>query len=455
MASVESREPLEELRQIADQGDGDGLRRLLAELPAGEVSRVMSRLEDQEQAEVLTLLTPAEAADLVAGLADFQAADVMEELAPAEAAAILHELPSNDQADLIQELGRDDAEAILAALEPAEAQSVRALAAYPHEAAGGLMVTEYLAYHEDATVAEVIGDLRTHADTYRDYQVQYLYVTGPDDRLVGVLRLHDLLMSPAEVRLRSIMIPEPVTVRPESGFDEIREIFEGRSFLGVPVVDGAGRLAGLIRFTDVQEAMADRADSTYRKSQGIVGGEELRSMPIFQRAGRRLSWLSINIVLNVIAASVIAVYQETLAAVIALAAFLPIISDMSGCSGNQAAAVSMRELALGAVRPGEVLRTLWKELSVGIVNGLVLGVLLGLTAWWWQGNVFLGLVVGGALAINTLVAVSIGGSVPLVLRRLGFDPALASGPLLTTVTDLCGFFLALSFATALLPRLIA
>jgi magnesium transporter len=413
----------------------------------------MSRLEEPLQIEVLALLTPAEGAELMAGLADFQAADVIEGLDPAEAAAILHELPSNDQADLIQELGRADAEAILGAMEPGMARSVRALAAYPPDTVGGLMVTEYLAYVENATVAEVIADLRQHADTYRDYQVQYLYVTGMDGRLVGVLRLHDLLMSSPEVRVQDIMIPEPLTLRPESDLDEIRELFEGRSFLGVPVVDAAGRLAGLIRLTDIQEALADRADSTYRKSQGIVGGDELRSMPLFQRAGRRLSWLSINIVLNVIAASVIALYQDTLSAVIALAVFLPIISDMSGCSGNQAAAVSMRELALGVVRPGEVFRTLWKELSVGMVNGLALGALLGLTAWLWRGNVFLGLVVGGALAVNTVVAVSIGGSVPLLLRRLGFDPALASGPLLTTVTDLCGFFLALSFATAWLSRL--
>jgi magnesium transporter len=176
-------------------------------------------------------------------------------------------------------------------------------------------------------------------------------------------------------------------------------------------------------------------------------------MPLLRRCRRRLSWLSINIVLNIIAASVIAAYQDTLAAVIALAVFLPIISDMSGCSGNQAVAVSMRELTLGVLRPSDVVRTWVKEVTVGILNGLALGVLLGLAAFVWRGNGYLGLVVGAAMALNTIIAVSIGGVIPLLLKRLRFDPALASGPILTTVTDMCGFFLVLSFATLMLSKM--
>lgn len=176
-------------------------------------------------------------------------------------------------------------------------------------------------------------------------------------------------------------------------------------------------------------------------------------MPLFNRAGRRLSWLSLNIILNIVAASVIALYQDTLAAAITLAVFLPMVSDMSGCSGNQAVAVSMRELSLGLVRPTELLRVLGKEASLGLINGLALGVLLGGVALLWQGNPWLGLVVGAALAANTIIAVSLGGLLPLLLKRLKMDPALVSGPLLTTVTDMCGFFLVLSFATLVLPRL--
>jgi magnesium transporter len=176
-------------------------------------------------------------------------------------------------------------------------------------------------------------------------------------------------------------------------------------------------------------------------------------MPVLLRSRRRLSWLSVNIFLNLIAASVIAFYQETLSAVIALAVFLPIISDMSGCTGNQAIAVSMRELSLGIVKPGEAFRVWFQEIRVGLINGLVLGILIGITAFIWKGNIYLGLVVGGALAVNSLVAVSIGGTLPLILKRMKVDPALASGPILTTITDMIGFFLALGFATIALSKL--
>jgi magnesium transporter len=177
-------------------------------------------------------------------------------------------------------------------------------------------------------------------------------------------------------------------------------------------------------------------------------------MPLRFRSVRRLSWLTVNILLNIIAASVIALHQDTLTAVIALAVFLPIISDMSGCSGNQAVAVSMRELTLGVVRPRELWRVLRKEAAVGVINGIVLGMLLGFVGWLWQGNFALGAVVAVALALNTLIAVCFGGLIPLVLRGCGQDPALASGPILTTITDMTGFFLVLSIAAAVLPYLV-
>ena len=182
--------------------------------------------------------------------------------------------------------------------------------------------------------------------------------------------------------------------------------------------------------------------------------DELRSMPIWFRSRRRLAWLSSNIVLNIIAASVISAYEETLAAVIAIAVFLPMVSDMSGCSGNQAVGVSMRELALGLARPADLFHVWKKEISVGVINGIVLGIMIGIVAWLWKGNPYLGLVIGLALAANTMIAVSIGGTVPLLLKRFGVDPAVASGPLLTTVTDMAGFFLVLSLATFFMPYLL-
>jgi magnesium transporter len=338
-------------------------------------------------------------------------------------------------------------------MEDEEASATRALREFPDDVAGGLMTIEYLAYREDTTVADVLADLRANAEKYQDFVVQYVFVTSKEHQLVGVLRLRDLLFARQDRVVRDLMTSDPLTILGTASLDEVRAFFDRHTLYGVPVVDDGGHLVGMIRRAAVSDALAERSDAAYLKTQGIVGGEEFRTMPLLHRSRRRLTWLSVNIMLNVIAASVIAIYQDVLAAVIALAVFLPIISDMSGCSGNQAVAVSMRELSLGVLRPSEVRRVWLKEISVGWINGLALGLVIAAVAWAWKGNPFLGLVVGAAMMLNTVVAVSIGGTVPLVLRRLGVDPALASGPILTTVTDMCGFFLLLSMASALLPLL--
>jgi magnesium transporter len=242
-------------------------------------------------------------------------------------------------------------------------------------------------------------------------------------------------------------------MRCDSDLRAVRNFFNEHKLFGVPVIDSENRLVGVLLPKAVEEAARRKVVRQYLGLSGIIGGEEFRSMPLWLRSGRRLSWLSINVVLNILAASIIAFYQDTLEAAIMLAVFLPIISDMSGCSGNQAVAVSMRELNLGLLRPWEIPRVLLKEMSLGLINGLALGLLLGGVAYLWKANVFLGLVVGAALAANTVVSVSFGGLLPLLLKRMKLDPALVSGPMLTTVTDMCGFFFVLSFASTVLAKL--
>lgn len=453
MIEPTSREPWEQIEDALASGDAGALLTLVERLPPGEPARAVSRLEPESQRRLLTRLAPEDAAQLLGELPLVQAAEVLRQLEPAAAAAIANALSSDVQTDLLGSLEPDEAAAILRCMAPEEAADVRELSRYAPDTAGGLMVTEYLVYPEDARVSDVLEDLRTHAERYADYHVQYAYVTRPDGGLAGVLRLRDLLLSRPDTPIAALMLKEPLHVPVDAPLAELNQFFHRHAFFGVPVIDAGGELAGVVRRDDVEEALGHRAEGTLLKVSGIVGGEELRTMPLHQRSLRRLSWLSLNIVLNVVAASVIAAYQDTLAAVISLAVFLPIISDMSGCSGNQAVAVSLRELTLGLVRPYEVLRVVLKEAGVGLINGAVLGLLLGAVAYAWRGNLALSLVVGTALALNTLLSVVLGGSVPLVLRRLGVDPALASGPVLTTVTDMCGFLLVLSLATAMLARI--
>lgn len=445
--------PREQLQSLLAEGDGEQLDAYVGDLTTGETARAVSHLEEDDQARLLTLMSSADAADLVQQIPNVQAVPLIEHLEPDKAAEILRELPSDERADLLGAVKPENAEAILAKMSPRESHAVRVLTRYPGDVAGGLMVSEYVAFPTEATVGDVIDGLQRRADQYRDYVVQYVYVTAKTGELVGVLRLRDLLLAGRHQIIRSLMIRKPLSVPVLSSIDELLDFFSRHHLLGAPVVDAAGKLVGIVHRAAVEAARGAHSESNYLKSQGIVGGEELRTMPLLLRSRRRLAWLSLNIVLNIVAASVIAFYQETLAAVIALAVFLPIISDMSGCSGSQAVAVSIRELTMGLVRPVELVYVLAKEACVGCINGLVLGLLIASVAWLWKGNPFLGLVVGAAMALNTLVSVSIGGTVPLLLKRMNVDPALASGPVLTTITDMCGFFLVLSFASAMLPLL--
>ena len=442
--------PWEALGQLLADDDVDQVKTFAHELDQREIPRLFSRLDPQERTRLLRTLDPLRSARMLEQLPDAQIAELLDDLEPKTAARIVDTLRSNDQADVLAELDPETARAVLGLMDPEEAADAQRLAQYDEHTAGGIMVTEYLSYPQDLTVQGVLDDLRANMSEYQRHDVQYIYITDATGALAGVLRLRDLVLTSPGMPVRQIMITAMASVPVTAALDDLQDFFATRPYRGVPVVDPGGRLVGVVRHADVAEALEEQAASDHLKAQGIVGGEELRTMPVLIRAWHRLSWLSINIVLNILAASVIAMYEKTLSSVIVLAVFLPIVSDMSGCSGNQAVAVSMRELSLGIIRPADAMRVWVQELSVGLINATALGILLGLAAYAWKGSVALSFVVGGSLAINTMIAVTLGGLLPLVLRGMRLDPALASGPILTTVTDMCGFFLVLSLAAATL-----
>jgi len=449
----EIEETLKSLHDSIEANESGEVSRLLNQIQSADYPRLVDRLSVDEREKLMGMVSPETAADLLARISETQVVGILDKLNPEKAANIIQERGSDEAADLLGVLKAEGAEAILCEMQPKEASEVRELMAYAEDTAGGLMRFEFLSYPVSSSVGDVIEDLRRNAEIYSDFDVQYAYVVDKSKRIVGVLRMRDLLLSNSETGVSELMIHNPLFVPHSMEQSILASMFKEKQLVGLPVVDENETLLGVVLRSSVREATAEAVAEDFLKVSGLGGKEELRSMPLQLRSRRRLSWLSINILLNVLAASVIAFFQDTLAQVIALAVFLPIISDMSGCSGSQAVAVSIRELTLGLVRPTELLRVFLKEIAVGIVNGIALGMLIALVAFLWKGNPWLGLVVGGALMLNTIVAVCLGGLIPLILKRLDLDPALASGPILTTVTDMCGFFLALSLATILLPYL--
>ena len=441
----------EALGDALENADGERLTEIVESIPTQDALRHVSHLNTEAREQVVSLITPEAAATLVEDAPDDLAASLVEGLDSQVAAKIMEELDSDTQADIVSELKPKEAEAILSEMDPDEATEVRKLAAYEPDSAGGLMERDIFSFHTTETVGEALARLAKGGEDFERYRGHHPYVIDEAGKLVGVVSLRRLLTSKRAAVLADIM-SAPLSVTPDRTQDELEALLEEHPFLGLPVVDDQGNPLGVISRAAVAEAALKRSEQESMSRQRM--SDELRSMPTWFRSRRRLAWLSSNIVLNIIAASVISAYEETLAAVIAIAVFLPMVSDMSGCSGNQAVGVSMRELALGLARPADLFHVWKKEISVGIINGIVLGIMIGIVAWLWKSSPYLGLVIGLALAVNTMIAVSIGGTVPLLLKRLGVDPAVASGPLLTTVTDMAGFFLVLSLATLFMPYLL-
>jgi magnesium transporter len=441
------------VREALERESTVDLVALLDPLPNSEAVRQLFMLDGDDRDLLLSLLPVELAARLIEEAPHAAATELVDRMEPERAAELLEELDTAQQADLIGDLDEEEAEAILAAFDPEDAADVRRLAEYDDDTAGGLMVSDVFAFRDTQTVAAILRDFAREDADLESYAGQHPYVVDKEGYPVGVVSLRGLLMAKRTDRLSKIMIAPVLTVPVTANLDELQDLFDRHSFLGFPVIEADGRLVGVVSRQAIHDAALERAESESLRMQGVVG-DELRSMPFILRSRRRLAWLSANIVLNIIAASVISAYEETLAAVIAIAVFLPMVSDMSGCSGNQAVGVTMRELSLGLVQPKDAYRVWLKEVSVGVANGLVLGLLIGVVAWAWKGNPALGLVIGLALAANTVIAVSIGGVVPLLLKRLKQDPAAASGPLLTTITDMAGFFLVLSLATLMMPLLV-
>jgi magnesium transporter len=451
-ARIDLDHPWLSLRTALEAEDSQQLTAIFEELTLSDGLRALLHLDAHERERVLTLIPADLAAELIEEAPNEQAVELVEGLEAKDAADIVQELDSDVQADVVGGLDKKEAQAILAEMEPEDAAEVRRLVEYKSDTAGGLMIGESFSFSHTDTVASVFLRLTEPDEDFERYRGQHPYVVDDNQYLVGVVSLRNLLTARRTAPLSEIMAV-PLSVHTDTTLSELQDLLDENKFLGLPVVDAHGILVGTVSRSAVAEAVLERTESESLRRQGVIA-EELRSMPLFLRSRRRLAWLSTNIVLNVIAASVISAYQDTIAAVIAIAVFLPMVSDMSGCSGNQAVAVSLRELALGLVKPEDAFRVWAKEAIVGSINGVALGTLIAIVAWFWKGNPYLGLVIGLALAANTVVAVSIGGVVPLLLKHLGQDPAVASGPLLTTITDMAGFFLVLSLATLMMPLLV-
>jgi magnesium transporter len=444
--STSPRDPDRDPEAIAGEADMSAwLSR--TNLDAGRVRRLLGTASSSAVAHALRGLSPPRASEILLLLPPEQAASVLTQLEPPRAAELLVSLPSDERADLLAAVEVEARDAIADCLpEPLKAEAARLLR-YPPDTAGGLMETEVLAKPAGVTVREVIADLRANQPRYAAMGVQYLYVVDESRRLAGVAPLRDLLLAPEDALLATLVRPDPISVKDSASTAELADLFDTHPYYGVPVVDAGGVLLGTVNRADVTESEQHQSEEQYRRSQGIVGGEELRSMPVSLRVRRRGAWLGVNLILCLGGAGVIAAFRETLANAIVVAAVLPVVSATSGNAAMQAAAVSVREQALGVIEMGAWRRVLAQELTLAVVLAIPLGASVAGLAVLWGGGWAVGAAVGAAMALNAALAVVFGALCPLLLRRMKVDPALASGPVTTTLADVSGFTMTLAFVT--------
>ncbi|MFQ6045532.1 MAG: magnesium transporter, partial [Gemmatimonadales bacterium] len=371
--------------------------------------------------------------------------DVLAQLGPGEAADIVEELDDDDAADLIGDLPPDRAAQILAEVE--DRAGVERLLRYDEESAGGLMTGAVVALPQSLTAGEALEDIRRQAREIEEfYQV---FCVDEHNRLVGVLPLQRLVVAPPDTIVRQIMEDPPATVGANVDQEEVARLMARYNVPSLPVVGSDDTLLGRVTFDDVIDVVEAETTEDILKFGGAPADEELTGT-WHQAARRRLPWLYVNLLTAFLAAAVVFFFQNTIDRVIALAVWMPVIAGMGGNAGTQALAVTVRRIALELVPAREGLVMVGKELLVGVVNGLAVGMAVAVVAAVLDQGWKLGLVVLLAMWGNLVVATAAGAAIPLVLKRLGADPAIASSVFVTALTDVCGFLLLLGLGAALI-----
>lgn len=448
-------ELIDEIEEFVEQGNIDELRRLLADLHPADIAGLLEYLAGGQRHALLELLDVETLGETTLHLPEEQRSRYLEDLGPQRIAEIVEELDPDDAADIVSELPDDVAEQVLGALQAVDREStddIRELLQYGEETAGGRMTTDFVSVHRDETVAAAIERIRG-AVREHDVDVYVLYVTDDANHLLGFVRLQDLVLYAPNVVVETFMRREVIAVAVDQDQELVAQLMQRYDLIHVPVVDEENHLLGVVTFDDIADIIEEEASEDIFYLAGVTN-EESPSTPPLLSIRRRLPWLVMNLGTAFIASMVVAQFEGTIGRVTALAALMPIVAGMGGNAAVQSIAVMVRSIALGDLGSGGKVRAVIKEGTVGLMNGVVIGLLAGSIVWGMWGSFQLGLLISVAMLVNLLIAGLVGTTIPLLLRRLKFDPALSSGPLATTFTDVCGFLTFLGLATLTLSWLL-
>jgi magnesium transporter len=416
---------------------------ILADMSPGDVAYFIASSPPDYRDVLLGFLEPEQEALVVNELPDELRNAALADRAPEAVAEIVEQLDDDDVADILHELPDDLTGRVLASLDEQYRQRLQTVLSFSDDSAGGLMSTDIITIRADLTLDVVLRYLRRHSEIPSN--TDNLIVVNRHGRFVGLLPIGILLVSDPAISVREMMITDQAAIDVDTPATEVARRFERNDWISAPVVDGNGQLLGRITIDDVVDVIMEEADHSLTSLAGLA--EEDTFASVWQSAPRRAVWLGVNLATALLASSVINLFQATIEKVVALAVLMPIVASMGGIAGTQSLTILIRAMAMGQINDRNQFWVVGRESLVGALNGMLWALVIAATAAIWFGDLTLGFIIACAMLINLVTAGCAGAGLPLALKKLQVDPALAGGVMVTTVTDVVGFLAFLGLAT--------
>ncbi|OPX54951.1 magnesium transporter [Oceanospirillum multiglobuliferum] len=436
---------IERLNEAMESGAFAQVRRMINRgLPAQDVAHLLESSPPKERDLLWSMIEAEFRGDVLQYLTDDIQAIYLNRMNPEEFLAATEGLDTDDIADLLQQLPDTIIKEVLVSMDTQDRHRVEAVLSYPEDTAGGLMNTDTITIRPDITLDVVIRYLRRHQSI--PDSTDSLIVVSRKDHFIGMLPLTRLLVSDPNITVREVMNTDAIVISADMPDSEVANLFEKYDLISAPVIDENGALLGRVTIDDVVDVIREDAEHSLMSMAGLDEDEDTFS-PVLLTAKRRAVWLGINLLTALLASAVIGIFDATIEKVVALAVLMPIVASMGGIAGSQTLTVVIRGMALGHINSGNTGWLINREFIVGLINGAIWAAVVAGVAMFWFDDMMLGFIIGTAIIINLIVAVVAGASLPLFLKWMKIDPALAGGVLLTTVTDVIGFMAFLGLAT--------
>jgi magnesium transporter len=442
--NIQTQTHLNRLNQALESGTFIPMRRLLNSLPAAEVAHVIESSPPKTRAVIWRLIDVEGEGEILPYLSDEIQSQFLRQMDTEEVFTITEGLEADDIADLLQQLPDRVIREVLQLMDQQDRQRVEHVLSYPEDTAGGIMNTDAITVRPKAPLDVVLRYLRRHEELPE--MTDSLIVVNRNDEYIGLLPLGKILVSDPSITVREIMNTDVEPILASMDDSEVANLFERNDWVSAPVVNDQGKLVGRITIDDVVDVIREDADHSLMGLAGLDEDEDTFA-PVLKTAPRRAVWLGINLMTAFLASAVINLFEGALDKVVALAILMPIVASMGGVAGTQTLTVVIRGMALGHIGSNNRRWLINKEFLVGVINGLGWAIVVAIAAAFWFEDRMIGVIIAGAMVINLITAAIAGASIPIVLRKMDIDPALAGGVVLTTITDVVGFMSFLGLAT--------